>query len=174
LGRYPKTLELEDRADGLHWALDPPKSRQDVVEAIERGDMRAGSWRMRVAKDRWVGDVRHVEAIAELKDVCIAGAEDPAYPAAAIELRTRSNDAAEERQKEVTMAEEANKEGGLQVEDRHEKQEEERARPPAGSLRLEDRTGCRCPLPVDGRAVRRAWVLRELRRKRHLGRIPQL
>jgi phage head maturation protease len=145
LGRYPKTLELEDRSDGLHWSLDPPKSRHDVVEAIERGDMRAGSWRMRVAKDRWVGDVRHVEAIAELKDVCIAGAEDPAYPAAAIELRTRNNDGAEERQKQDQMAEEANKEGGLQVEARHEKQDEVRTEPeeksyPAGSLRVEDRT----------------------------------
>jgi phage head maturation protease len=60
LGRYPATLDVEDRSDGLHWSLDPPRSRADVVEAIERGDMRAGSWRMVVARDRWVGDVRHV------------------------------------------------------------------------------------------------------------------
>jgi hypothetical protein len=96
---------------------------------------------MRVAKERWEGDVRHVEAIAELKDVCIAGAEEPAYPAAAIELRTRCNDGAEERQKEVKgMAEEATREGGLQVE--AEKQDEQRTEEtyPAGSLRVEDRT----------------------------------
>jgi uncharacterized protein len=141
LGRYPKTLELEDRADGLHWALDPPKSRQDVVESIERGDMRAGSWRMRVARDRWEGDVRHVEAIAELKDVCLVGAEEPAYPAAAVELRTRSNDGAEERQKEVKgMAEEANKEGGLQVEDRQQNEERSEQGYPAGSLRVSERS----------------------------------
>src|SRR4051794_21340755 len=42
LGRYPGTLELEDRDDGMHWAVDPPASRQDVREAVERGDLRAG------------------------------------------------------------------------------------------------------------------------------------
>src|SRR5215211_3260048 len=45
LGRHPTTLELEDRADGLHWSVRPPESRADVREAIERGDLRAGSWR---------------------------------------------------------------------------------------------------------------------------------
>ena len=34
LGRYPTTLELEDRADGMHWAVDPPESRTDVREAV--------------------------------------------------------------------------------------------------------------------------------------------
>jgi phage head maturation protease len=24
IGRYPNTLELEDRADGMHWSVDPP------------------------------------------------------------------------------------------------------------------------------------------------------
>src|SRR4051812_15972052 len=50
LGRHPTTLELEDRADGLHWSVDPPASRADVREAVERGDLKAGSWRMQVAK----------------------------------------------------------------------------------------------------------------------------
>src|SRR4051794_34177915 len=34
IGRYPTTLELEDRDDGLHWSVDPPKSRADLIEAI--------------------------------------------------------------------------------------------------------------------------------------------
>jgi Caudovirus prohead serine protease len=46
LGRYPGTLELEDRSDGFHWSVDPPASRADIREAVERGDLRAGSWRM--------------------------------------------------------------------------------------------------------------------------------
>jgi phage head maturation protease len=61
LGRYPTTLSLEDRSDGLHWAVDPPASREDVREAVERGDLRAGSWRMVVGKERWDGDTRHVQ-----------------------------------------------------------------------------------------------------------------
>jgi HK97 family phage prohead protease len=105
LGRYPRTLEVEEGEDGLRWSLDPPKSRQDVVEAVERGDMRAGSWRMVVAKDRWVGDVRHIEEISELLDVTLVGAEEPAYPQAAVEYRSAprnnsDNEGAEERQEE--------------------------------------------------------------------------
>jgi Escherichia/Staphylococcus phage prohead protease len=52
IGRYPTTLDLEDRSDGLHWAVVPPESRSDVREAIERGDLKAGSWRMVVGQDR--------------------------------------------------------------------------------------------------------------------------
>jgi len=88
IGRYPSTLTLEDRDDGLHWTVDPPRSRQDVVEAVQRGDLRAGSWRMVVARDRWDGDVRHIEEIAELRDVSVVTA--PAYPAAAVELRNHT------------------------------------------------------------------------------------
>jgi HK97 family phage major capsid protein len=124
LGRYPHTLDVEDGDGGLHWALNPPKSRQDVVEAVERGDMRAGSWRMVVGKDRWEGDVRHVEEIRELLDVCLVGADEPAYPASTIELRTK--DKTEERaaprvtnepEKEKEMSEDREvKKGGLEVE----------------------------------------------------------
>ena len=89
LGRYPGTLELEDRADGLHWACEPPRSRQDVLEAVERGDLRASSWRMVVARDRWEGDVRHVEEIRSLKDVAVV--VSPAYPTATAELRSDPN-----------------------------------------------------------------------------------
>jgi phage head maturation protease len=34
VGRYPATLDVEDRSDGLHWSLQPPRSRADLVEAI--------------------------------------------------------------------------------------------------------------------------------------------
>jgi uncharacterized protein len=97
IGRYPSTLELEDRTDGLTWAVTPPESRSDLLEAIERGDLRAGSWQMVVGKDRWDGDTRHIESIAELRDVSVV--TSPAYPAAAVEYRTApvriDNDATE-------------------------------------------------------------------------------
>jgi HK97 family phage prohead protease len=103
LGRYPQTLEVSDQPDGLHWSLDPPKSRADVIEAIERGDMRAGSWRMVVGRDEWRGDVRHVHEIRELKDVTIVGAEEPAYgEAARVEYRTH-NDGGSAAREEGTM-----------------------------------------------------------------------
>ena len=87
IGRHPATLEIEDRSDGLHWSVEPPASRQDVVEAVERGDLRSGSWRMIVAPggERWAGDVRHITRIQQLRDVALTTI--PAYPSAAIELR---------------------------------------------------------------------------------------
>jgi HK97 family phage prohead protease len=129
IGRHPNTLDLDDRDDGLHWAVTPPASRAELVEALERGDLRSGSWRMRVGKDRWDGDVRHVEQIAELRDVAVVTA--PAYTAAAVELRSKdNNDAANERQEDNKMDNE---------QQQPEPVEEERAAPPAGSLRVEDR-----------------------------------
>jgi len=138
IGRHPGTLEVEDRADALHWSVALPESRADVREAVERGDLRAGSWRMVVKRDRWDGDVRHVEEIAELRDVAVV--TNPAYPAAAAELRsapetdeptseisdtetsaTEDTDAADERQEDTIMQVEDRTEGGtggLAVEDR--------------------------------------------------------
>src|SRR5215210_402504 len=80
IGRHPWTLEVEERDDGLHWSVEPPKSRQDVVEAVERGDLCGGSWRMRVARDEWRGDTRHIHEIAELRDVSVV--TSPSYPSA--------------------------------------------------------------------------------------------
>ena len=139
LARHPGTLELEERADGVHWSAEPPRSRQDIVEAVERGDLRAASWRMRVGRDEWRGDVRHVHEIAELRDVSITA--NPAYPAAAVELR--SHETEEGQVPENTETETA----ATPTENAQEPTEtrsaptppEESSRPPAGSLRVEDR-----------------------------------
>jgi HK97 family phage major capsid protein len=85
IGRHPRTLELEDRADGLHWSVELPESRSDVREAVERGDLRSGSWRMIVGREEWRGEVRHVHEIAELRDVAVVTIG--AYTAAATEYR---------------------------------------------------------------------------------------
>ncbi|MBA3821916.1 MAG: HK97 family phage prohead protease, partial [Deltaproteobacteria bacterium] len=73
LGRHPSTLQVEDRGDGFHWAVELPGSPvgEDVRVAVERGDLRSTSWRMVVERDRWDGDVRHIERIAELRDVTV-------------------------------------------------------------------------------------------------------
>jgi HK97 family phage prohead protease len=86
LARYPGTLSLSERSDGLHWSAEPPVSRADVVEAIERGDLNGGSWRMRVGRDEWRGNVRHVHEIAELADVSVV--TRPSYNAP-VELRNQ-------------------------------------------------------------------------------------
>ncbi len=135
IGRYPRTLTLEERGDGLHWSVTPPESRQDVREAIERGDLRAGSWQMVVAKDRWAGDVRHVEQISELRDVSVVSAA--AYPSASVEYRSAPN------KKETSMSTDNTSEVPAEeasAEDNTEATEERSALPNhAGSLRVEDR-----------------------------------
>src|SRR5215207_2871012 len=89
IGRFPGTLDVEERSDGLHWSVTPPESRQDLLEAIERGDLRAGSWQMVVGRDEWRGDTRHVHEISELRDVSVVSS--PAYPSATVEYRAAPN-----------------------------------------------------------------------------------
>lgn len=133
LGRHPTTLELEDRADGLHWAVDPPAARADIREAVERGDLRAGSWRMVVGKDEWRGDVRHVQEVAVLRDVSIV--TRPAYQAAEVEYRSQPDPNPAEAEEDTTMATEADK----QTTEQPDEVRTEERRPPAGSLRVEER-----------------------------------
>ena len=87
IGRYPGTLTLEDRDDGCRWSVELPESRADVREAIARGDLNASSWRMKVARDEWRGDVRHVHEIRALRDVAVVVTS--AYPATAASAELR-------------------------------------------------------------------------------------
>ena len=127
LGRYPTTLEIEERGDGLHWSVSPPESRADVREAVERGDMKAGSWRMRVAPggDEWRGDVRHIHRIAELLDVSVV--TNPAYPTAAVEYRSAPEPVS------TNVETPTPEEGNMETEDRQQAQEA------TGGLQVDDR-----------------------------------
>jgi len=99
LARFPTTLTI-DRSDGS-WSFEPPQSRQDVVEAVERGDLRASSFRMVVARDRWRGTTRHVESIEALWDVSLVAL--PAYRAAKVEYRSREAPMADEADSTITL-----------------------------------------------------------------------
>jgi hypothetical protein len=79
LARFPATIRLEHRDDGLHWSFEPPESRADVIEAIERGDLAGSSWSMQVSRDEYRGDTRHVLEIGALTDVTLVGSQTPAY-----------------------------------------------------------------------------------------------
>lgn len=140
IGRFPATLDVEERSDGLHWSVTPPESRRDLLEAIERGDLRAGSWQMVVGRDEWRGDTRHVHEISELRDVSVVSS--PAYPAATVEYRAAPTTTKEDQVSEETApsvpAEEA----------RTEDKAEERKAPdvkvthePPPVLNVEDRSG---------------------------------
>lgn len=143
VGRFSGTLTLEERSDGVHWSVEPPRSRQDVIEAIERGDLRGGSWRMKVGRDEWRGDVRHVHEIAELRDVSVV--THPSYEAAAVELRSQP-------ESEATVPEDQNTETVVTehpsdaTETRSEPTPQEDApRAAAGTLRVGDRASTGSP-----------------------------
>lgn len=143
LGRYPTTLALEDRDDGLHWSVELPESRADIREAVQRGDVRSSSWRMVVADERWDGDVRHVARVEELRDVSLA--INPAYPAAAAEYRSLQ---------EENMPETATVEPETEERTQPEPPETPPEPPPSarGTLRLEDRSA-RHERPIETRIV---------------------
>jgi uncharacterized protein len=120
LGRTKSgTLRLSDEQRGLRFELDLPESRADLREAIARGDLDGASFRFKVGEDRWDGDHRTVTRVAELKDITLA--TYPAYPAASIELRTRL-------------------EAQVQEQETEQRDDGREQRPPAGSLRVEERS----------------------------------
>ena len=126
LGRYPDTLTVEDREDGLHWQVVLPESRSDVREAVERGYLRASSWRMVVARDSWEGNRRTVEEVRALRDVAVVTTSAYPHTAAVAELRAAP---------ETEEPEEVGMEAEEQVEE-----EETRSEPTGGALRVEERS----------------------------------
>lgn len=139
LGRHPTTLTTEDRSEGLAWAVELPATPlgDDVRVAVERGDLRASSWRQVVASDRWDGDVRHVTAIAELLDVTVTAA--PAYASAAAELRSQPNPGEAQEDIMGTEPEQTTETTTTTVEDR--------SAAPTGGLNVEDRVSVTADRP---------------------------
>ena len=127
LARYPRSLRTEHRDEGLVWSFEPPTSRHDVIEAISRGDIAGSSWRMRVGAERWDGDHRVITQIDELRDITLAGSQQPAYPTT-VEYRTLNPGEAQEDKmgtepekntEEVRVTNEPDPKGQLRVEDRN-------------------------------------------------------
>jgi Escherichia/Staphylococcus phage prohead protease len=102
------TLRLRDEQRGLRFECDLPESREDLREAVSRGDLDGASFRFEVGADQWAGEVRTISEIHALHDVSLA--THPAYPAASVEMRTlRPRSSTESAPREL---------GGLIVRDR--------------------------------------------------------
>lgn len=93
LGRSPKTMKLEVTREGLAYEIRSlPKSRSDVAEAIERGDVTGSSFSFTVAEgdDTWTSrnGVPHriINRVAELFDV--GPVTFPAYAASVVSARS--------------------------------------------------------------------------------------
>lgn len=129
LGRYDSTLTVEDRSDGLAWSVelgDGPTAH-DVRAAVTRGDLNQSSWRMVVARDRWEGNVRHVEEIRSLKDVAVVNTG--AYPADSTRVEIREHPQPEPAKTDTHTN--TSEEGDVKTKDREK---------PRGGLPVEDRS----------------------------------
>jgi len=111
LGRTKSgTLRLADDERGLRFEVDLPESRDDLREAVARGDLDGASFRFAVGDEEWDDNVRTVKTVKSLSDLSLA--TYPAYPQTSIELRTRP-----EPESEATVPTDDER-GGLTVEDR--------------------------------------------------------
>jgi len=94
LGRFPNTLRMKVDEHGLRYEIKMPESRSDIVEAIQRGDIRGSSFSFVVAPggDEWSVEegrsIRTVRSIASLVDV--GPVTFPAYPDASVSVAKRS------------------------------------------------------------------------------------
>ena len=94
LGRTPNTLTLTRDDEGLHFTLVPPASRQDIVELVERSDVRGASFAFTVSKggEAWDDNdgtaIRTITEIDELFEISLV--LQPAYEATQVGLARRS------------------------------------------------------------------------------------
>jgi HK97 family phage prohead protease len=90
LGTTPNTLSLDVDTVGLRYDVDPPAARADVVELVERGDVKKSSFAFRKIEDDWdtsdQGYPLRKLVIGELVDV--APVNLPAYTETSAKLRS--------------------------------------------------------------------------------------
>ena len=94
LGRFPSTLRMKVDEQGLRYEIKMPESRRDLIESIERGDIRGSSFSFIVSPggEEWSVEegrsIRTVKSIASLIDV--GPVTFPAYPDASVSVARRS------------------------------------------------------------------------------------
>lgn len=104
LGRYPGTLSLSVDERGLKYKIKMPKSRRDIVEAIERGDIRGSSFSFIIAKggEQWsVEDGVNIRTVTKVQSLLDVGPVTfPAYPDATVSVARRSLELFKQSQEE--------------------------------------------------------------------------
>lgn len=89
-----KTLTVWVEGKELRYKFDAPKTRDDIIEMLERGDLQESSFQFRIKEQRWVetqqGDdwnyVRHIDEFEILYDV--APVTFPANPSTSVAKRS--------------------------------------------------------------------------------------
>lgn len=84
------SLSLRVDDTGLEYEVKPPKSRGDIIELVERGDVRHSSFAFRVIEDDWgTSDQGYpMRTLLNVQLVDVAPVVTPAYPDATAGLRS--------------------------------------------------------------------------------------
>lgn len=92
LGTSPRTLQLRTDHTGLDYEVLPPQSRQDIVELVDRGDVRFSSFAFRVAPngDEWSTTDQSfpLRTLHDVELVDVAPVLSPAYVDTSAGLRS--------------------------------------------------------------------------------------
>jgi HK97 family phage prohead protease len=86
------TLRLHLDETGLDYNVTPPQSRGDILELVERGDVRHSSFAFRTIEDDWgTSDQGYpMRTLVSVQLVDVAPVVSPAYPDASAGLRSLS------------------------------------------------------------------------------------
>lgn len=87
-----RTLQLSLDQTGLWYEVDPPQSRADVLELVERGDVRKSSFAFRTMEDDWDTSEQNFprRRLLSVQLVDVAPVNVPAYPDTSSALRSLS------------------------------------------------------------------------------------
>jgi HK97 family phage prohead protease len=144
LGRESSgTLRLSVDERGLRYEIDPPESRADVIEAIERGDVRGSSFAFKVkgAGEKWsrMADGRQLREIREIDGLFDVGPVlKPAYSATESFVSRRALEIANATDVPVEAAQE---EAADEADDSLEAREEEVGLKPTAGMAAAARRG---------------------------------
>ena len=85
-----RTLSLAIDGTGLWYEVDPPKSRSDILELVERGDVRKSSFAFRTMEDDWDTSEQNFprRRLLSVQLVDVAPVNTPAYPDTSSALRS--------------------------------------------------------------------------------------
>jgi HK97 family phage prohead protease len=87
------TLRLSIDGVGLDYEVEPPAARADIMELVERGDVRKSSFAFRTLEDDW-GQTDQgfpMRTLVKVRLVDVAPVNTPAYPDSTAGLRSLAN-----------------------------------------------------------------------------------
>ncbi|WP_328620718.1 HK97 family phage prohead protease [Streptomyces sp. NBC_00354] len=84
------TLRIMVDGTGLDYEVDPPKARADILELVQRGDVRKSSFAFRTIEDEWgtTDQGFPMRTLLRVQLVDVAPVNTPAYPDSTAGLRS--------------------------------------------------------------------------------------